>query len=931
MKKQTLTYQNKLILALKLKSVSLIHVFDHAFSSFRFKYQLSKTRTFYQLSSLSSIAIVLLLLSSNSYSDDKVLDNEQSAITPDLSIASIMPKTHEYVIESEMTLYQLSLKSGVGIETIKALNPKLQDENQTLLAGASIDMPETALENLTSAQKVKPSGEPVTSLPTLGAENNNAYNTQLVQKLPGSRYVAGTTEENTANVLSDAATRNWKQFNAKQLQNEAENYLINGVKSEINQQANTLGNEFLGRFGKAKVNISIDEKGNIAGSSFNLLSPLYDDTQSLIFSQVGVHGQGSGVEKRTIGNFGLGYRYETDDWLAGSNIFIDHDFTGENTRLGLGAEWWVDYAKLAANTYYPLSDWKTSEVMKHYEALIYDERPAKGFDIRAQAYLPSYPHLGGSLAYEHYFGDEVALFSTKERQKDPYAVTVGLDYTPIPLLTAKAAHRVGKNSQHDARFDLNLNFQLGTPLEAQLDPNNVRLARSLKGSRYDLVDRNYDIVFEYRQENFTVDITGPTEAQLAQSVTFDSTIQSRAPISEYKWVVTNQLGGERYEWVGGTQFNFTPTQLRPYFIRLIVTTERGAVGESNIIRLDVNAFTTSLFDYTEDSTPHAEVLESVIAIDEPTIEALGNSHTIKMTFIARGLNEEPVELPEYPYLEWRFAGEEEFRPFDSSALEFGLRYIVVRDTDDINVYHFTVVGDKTLLLDGTTRLVQFRAYSITHPHVASPNYLEGQFIQSSETQFVDPNNVVLEIHQITNTDLSRALVRDPVAIAGRINGQTVVLENAKPIGAGRYYEVQIKRVNPSTQEMEDVTDYFENSLTWLYWDPVIGKEISTELNDQRTLESCIGYPVYSTQVNNYDNNELSWGKIMQEHSADVPSEQGLRLAVKFDFTAIQDPSTVKVGRDRVCYPTSETQAETDYLGYTLVNGETIPKAVEWNR
>ncbi|VTR48614.1 Invasin [Serratia fonticola] len=34
--------------------------------------------------------------------------------------------------------------------------------------------------------------------------------------------------------------------------------------------------------------------------------------------------------------------------------------------------------------------------------------------------------------FEQYRGDEVALFGKDDRQKNPYAVTAGINYTPIP-------------------------------------------------------------------------------------------------------------------------------------------------------------------------------------------------------------------------------------------------------------------------------------------------------------------------------------------------------------------------------------------------------------------------------------------------------------------------------------------------------------------
>lgn len=88
----------------------------------------------------------------------------------------------------------------------------------------------------------------------------------------------------------------------------------------------------------------------------------------------------------------------------GGNIFYDYDFTRGHRRLGLGGEAWTDYLKFSGNYYHPLSDWKDSEDFDFYE-----ERPARSWDIRAEAQLPSYPQLGGKVVFEQYYGDEVAL------------------------------------------------------------------------------------------------------------------------------------------------------------------------------------------------------------------------------------------------------------------------------------------------------------------------------------------------------------------------------------------------------------------------------------------------------------------------------------------------------------------------------------------
>ncbi|MHA3944201.1 inverse autotransporter beta domain-containing protein, partial [Salmonella enterica subsp. enterica serovar Infantis] len=46
------------------------------------------------------------------------------------------------------------------------------------------------------------------------------------------------------------------------------------------------------------------------------------------------------------------------------------------------------------------SDWKDSEDFDFYE-----ERPARGWDIRMESWLPFYPQLGAKLVYEQGFID----------------------------------------------------------------------------------------------------------------------------------------------------------------------------------------------------------------------------------------------------------------------------------------------------------------------------------------------------------------------------------------------------------------------------------------------------------------------------------------------------------------------------------------------
>lgn len=252
---------------------------------------------------------------------------------------------------------------------------------------------------------------------------------------------------------------------------------------------------WLNQFGTARVSISTDEHFTLQDSELDLLLPLYDGKEHLWFTQLG----GRRYDERNMVNAGLGYRYFSDSWMWGTNVFYDEQISANHhKRLGVGTEMGWDYLKLSANGYFRLSDWMAS---KEYSD--YDERVANGFDIRANGYLPAWPQLGTTLVYEQYYGDSVGLFSDDEddRQKNPHAITVGLNYTPVPMMTLGVNQKFGKGGKNDTQVNLGVSWTPGVPLSTQLDPDQVALRRSLLGSRMDLVDRNNNIVLEYRKQD----------------------------------------------------------------------------------------------------------------------------------------------------------------------------------------------------------------------------------------------------------------------------------------------------------------------------------------------------------------------------------------------------------------------------------------------
>ncbi|WP_340609835.1 inverse autotransporter beta domain-containing protein [Xenorhabdus bharatensis] len=384
--------------------------------------------------------------------------------------------TESYILKPGETIYTIAKRYSFTIDQLKEIN-KLHAFNKPfaeLSAGDEINVPKARpnkylpFNYFSSAQFVS---KPVVS-----------------GQMEPSQVVSGQSSEtdDTGNTLANSATRIGEILSSDKIGNSAINQLSNLAVGEANQQLQN----WLGHYGTARVQTNIDRRGHLDGSQLDMLLPLYDSNSKMDFTQFGLRR----IDKRNTINIGVGQRQFFDGWMLGYNAFLDHDFTGNNTRFGLGAEYTRNYLKLGMNGYLRLSHWRESRLLKDY-----DERPANGFDLRAQGYIPALPQLGGKLVYEQYFGHEVGLINKDHRGKNPAAFTAGINYTPIPLLTFGIDRKQDMSGNGDTQFNLEMNYEIGTPWSKQINPDAVGFSHTLQGSRYDLVDRNNQIVLEYRK------------------------------------------------------------------------------------------------------------------------------------------------------------------------------------------------------------------------------------------------------------------------------------------------------------------------------------------------------------------------------------------------------------------------------------------------
>ncbi|EEW7552222.1 hypothetical protein D6X86_16650 [Escherichia albertii] len=407
-------------------------------------------------------------------------------------------------------------------------------------------------------------------------------------------------------------------------------YAEDMARGWVASSASAQASDWLSRWGTAQVSLGIDEDFSLKSSSVDFLHPWYETPNNLVFSQHTLHR----TDDRTQTNHGIGWRYFASDWMSGANLFIDHDLTRYHTRTGMGIEYWRDYLKLGGNAYLRLSNWRSApELDNDYEA-----RPANGWDLRAEGWLPVWPQLGGKLVFEQYYGDEVALFGKDERQNDPYSITAGLSYTPVPLISFSAEQRQGKQGENDTKIGMELTLQTGHSLQKQLDPDEVAVRRSLVGSRYDLVDRNNNIILEYRKkELIRLTLTDPLKGNPGEVKSLVSSLQTKYALKAYgiDAAILQSAGGEVA--VSGKDIQVT---IPPY--RFTATPET-----DNAFPIAVTAEDTKgNYSRREESMvvvarPQLSLTSSMLTVDPQTLLADEKSMAT-LTYSARDANNHPI-------------------------------------------------------------------------------------------------------------------------------------------------------------------------------------------------------------------------------------------------------------------------------------------------
>jgi adhesin/invasin len=449
------------------------------------------------------------------------------------------------------------------------------------------------------------------ALPTLGGGDVYSDNKDATLPSTQSEKNEKNVESRSAQTLMSEAQQNFQNLTV----DGATNQLYQYGKSAVTSTAQSKVEALLSPYGHVRTNLTLND-GSLDGSSLDYLIPWYAGESTLLFNQFSTHSK----DGRNIANLGAGVRYNLNkDWLVGVNAFYDYDISRGHRRGSVGTEVWTNYLKFSGNYYIPLSEWKTSKDFDNYE-----ERPAEGWDVRLQTYLPSYPQLGASLVYEQYYGDQVALFGIDDLQEDPSAVTVGVDYTPVPLVTMGVGYKKGNTDSTELTANIAVDYHIGVPISKQLDPSAVSAMRTLAGSRMDFFDRNNDIVLEYREvKDLDIDTylkptgTAPQciisdQPDLAEAYegchwTLNADIKSHRKIKSAQWVpvggfsAESALGlpalspqsnigaGKDNHWTltFPAWVNSAASNANEYQLAVTITDDNGNTKQSNVVKIKV--------------------------------------------------------------------------------------------------------------------------------------------------------------------------------------------------------------------------------------------------------------------------------------------------------------------------------------------------------
>lgn len=222
--------------------------------------------------------------------------------------------------------------------------------------------------------------------------------------------------------------------------------------------------------------------GSLEDSYLSLLAtqPIYQSHNLAhnVFLQGGLTVNEQSVDidddtKRHTINMGLAYRHLTksDQTLIGANVFVDHQFPFDHTRISIGGDIRMDNLKLSGNYYIPVTDFKQTRIDN--DGSIYEERALEGYDLELGYDVPEFPRLT-------LFGKMYKYYRDQSNQEDLKGLSLSAEYDMNDRLQIRGS-LIEENGGRDGA-EVMLTYSI--PLYDAAKPNRIRkkMASGKRGS-----------------------------------------------------------------------------------------------------------------------------------------------------------------------------------------------------------------------------------------------------------------------------------------------------------------------------------------------------------------------------------------------------------------------------------------------------------------
>lgn len=206
-----------------------------------------------------------------------------------------------------------------------------------------------------------------------------------------------------------------------------------------------------------ELEFTIEDNNKPSYSALTIL-PIHrsDDEKHTMFTQVGYNYRPDDVSRSTLTG-GLAYRFKplNEDYLLGTNFFLDYEMPYDHLRASLGADFQTKYYGASGNFYRGISGWRKARTG-------FEEKALGGYDVELSGRMPVLPAL-------EVFG-RAYKWNGLDGENDIKGREGRVEYTPVPAFTVSGfVNSESGRSEDEYGLSLRYNHKFGAPAAYMFD------------------------------------------------------------------------------------------------------------------------------------------------------------------------------------------------------------------------------------------------------------------------------------------------------------------------------------------------------------------------------------------------------------------------------------------------------------------------------